>query len=87
MARSLDSQDSQRYRDKIALMIKFGKNLRRLRSERGLTQNELADRMGVRPASICAMECGQANATLSTVSRLAAALDVDASEFLREVGA
>lgn len=35
-----------------------GSIIRRLRKEQGLTQEELADRSGIRQASISAYECG-----------------------------
>ncbi len=45
------------------------------RLRRGLTQRELADRMGTTLSVVSRLEGGSANPSLSTLKRLAAALD------------
>ncbi len=55
----------------------FARNLRRLRMEQGLTQEELAARAGMHRTFIGAVERGDRNASLRTVQRLADALGVE----------
>lgn len=54
-----------------------GQNVRRLRSAAGLTQEGLAERMGVDRAYINALELGKRNPTIITLWRVAEALGVD----------
>ena len=53
----------------------FGEHVRDLRQERGLTQNDLAQRMGVPQSRISEMESGMSAPNLVTLLRLAAALE------------
>jgi transcriptional regulator with XRE-family HTH domain len=55
----------------------FGRAVRRLRRERGMTQAELADRLGLGRTSVTNLEKGQQNPPLSLLPELAAALGVD----------
>jgi transcriptional regulator with XRE-family HTH domain len=55
----------------------LARNLRRLRLERGLSQDDLAGEAGVRQALISAIEVTTANPTLESLDRLASALGVD----------
>jgi transcriptional regulator with XRE-family HTH domain len=50
--------------------------LRRLRIERGDTQEDLAHRAGLTVAAFARIERGKANPTWTTVRRIAAALEV-----------
>lgn len=49
------------------LLQEVGKDLRRRRTARGLTQGALADLAGVCRATICLIENGKANPTLETL--------------------
>ncbi len=49
---------------------------RRLRAERGDTQEDLAHRAGLTVAAFARIERGHANPTWTTVTRIAAALDI-----------
>jgi transcriptional regulator with XRE-family HTH domain len=55
----------------------LARNLRRLRLERELSQDDVAAEAGVRQALISAIEVETANPTLETLDRVAAALKVD----------
>jgi transcriptional regulator with XRE-family HTH domain len=50
--------------------------LRRLRTERGYTQEDLAHRAGLTVAAFARIERGNANPTWTTVRRIAAALEI-----------
>ena len=50
------------------------------REKRGLTQRELADKVGVSPGAIGQYETAKRNPSIEVVFRLATALDVTVSE-------
>jgi transcriptional regulator with XRE-family HTH domain len=58
------------------LQLSLGKGLQLARQSSGLTQSELADEAGLSRATIAKIESGDADPKLSTLSRLAAALQV-----------
>lgn len=60
----------------------FGSNLRRHRIEAALSQEALAERIGVDRAHVSAMERGQQNVTIITLWHAARALDVRPAELL-----
>lgn len=62
-------------------------NIRALRQEAGLSQAELADRVGVSQTWISRLELGQGNPTLNTLNRLAEAFDVRITDLLGEQAA
>lgn len=51
-----------------------GRNLRRLRAERGLSQERFAEHLGVHRTYMGGLERGERNLTLKSVERLAATL-------------
>jgi transcriptional regulator with XRE-family HTH domain len=59
-----------------ALQIVVGRNIRRLRLERGLSQEELADEIGVHRTYMGGVERGERNLTLRSLERLAQRLGV-----------
>lgn len=65
------------------VLAHVGENLRRFRALRDLSQSALADRSGVSRRMIGAMEGGDANVSLSTLDRLAAALDISLTQLIR----
>ncbi len=56
-------------------MYVFGKRLRELRKEKGLTQEQLGDLVGVTKVSICCYENGTRTPTLETLVDLADVLN------------
>ena len=62
----------------------FGDNLRRFRTQAGLSQEAVAVRMGVDRAHVSSMERGQQNVTLSTMWLAAQALGVKPADLLDE---
>ncbi len=61
----------------------FATNLRRLRHERGLSQDDLAYEAQVSRSYLSQLEKGAYYASLKVVGRLAATLDVEPSELLK----
>jgi transcriptional regulator with XRE-family HTH domain len=65
----------------------FGRNLRRCRLAAGLSQEAVAERMGVDRAHVSSMERGRQNVTLLTIWQAAQALGRKPKEFLDEEAA
>jgi transcriptional regulator with XRE-family HTH domain len=68
-------------RDKEYL-IAFGKNLRRIRKEKGLSQRQLEFESEVSKNQIGNIERGEVNTTISTIRMIAKALDVQPKKLL-----
>jgi len=62
----------------------FGRNLRRYREQHGLSQEAFADVVGVHRTYMGGVERGERNLTLRSVERIAALIEVDPLELLRE---
>jgi transcriptional regulator with XRE-family HTH domain len=60
-----------------AFLGDFGRAVRHFRQERGLTQAELADRLGLGRTSVTNLEKGAQNPPLSLLPELASALGID----------
>lgn len=63
-----------------------GRNLRRVRLEKGLTQEEFAEKSGFSQQYLSGLERGQRNPTVVTVYELAMALGVGHLELLKPRG-
>lgn len=63
------------------LLKQFGKNLRKLRLEKNLTQEQLAEEAGISQVQIARMEAGQLNTTISSLYNLSKALEVSFDRF------
>jgi transcriptional regulator with XRE-family HTH domain len=61
-----------------------GRNVRRLRIAAGMSQAELAERMGVDRAYVSGLELGQRNTTIVTLWHIAEALGVKLRRFFDE---
>ena len=59
-------------------------NLKRLRTEKGMTQEELANKVGVLNTSICNYEARIREPNIETLKKLASALDVTVDELLED---
>lgn len=65
-----------------ATIARLARNVTRLRQGARLTQEELGARSGVHPTEVSRIEKGERDVRVSTVGRLAQALDVRPSELL-----
>ncbi len=64
------------------MTIPFGETLRRLRIEKGLSQQQLADRLHMERSSVSNWEAGRRTPDAAAISQLGKVLDVDASVLL-----
>lgn len=62
------------------LKKEFGKRVKQLREERGLTQPQLAELIGVQPITISNIEVGRYGSHFSTIEKLMKALRVKARD-------
>jgi transcriptional regulator with XRE-family HTH domain len=65
----------------------LGRAVRRLREERGLTQEELASRAGTTFGTVSRMESAKSAPAWATVRAVATALDVTLGELATAIGA
>ena len=62
---------------------KLGLNLKRIRTKKKMSQGDIARALEAHRAYVSGIENGKRNPTLATIEKLAAALDVSASELLK----
>jgi len=65
------------------VLVSFAENLRRRRKELGISQEQLGARAGIQMADISRYEAGHRDPRISTVARLATALDVPIADLLQ----
>jgi ribosome-binding protein aMBF1 (putative translation factor) len=65
------------------LALEVGEQVRDARETAGLTQRELASRMGTSQAAIARFEAGGVGATLKTLQKVATALNLEVAVLLR----
>jgi transcriptional regulator with XRE-family HTH domain len=65
-------------------VVFIGDKLKNLRIRRALTQQELADRAGISSNALNRIELNKAEPHMSTLRKLAKALDVDPTELVGE---
>ena len=63
---------------------KLGKNLKRIRIAKGITQGDIVRKLGVGRGFISNIENGKANPTLSTIAKVAKAIGVSIEKLLKE---
>ena len=62
---------------------KLGENLKKIRTNKNITQTELAEKLGVDKSFVSNLENGKNNPTLSTIASLAQALGVTTKEIIK----
>ena len=67
------------YRDEI-LLKNFGANLKKLRSQRGISQEELSYQADLDISQIGRIERGKVNTSICVIQRIAKALEVEIKE-------
>jgi transcriptional regulator with XRE-family HTH domain len=69
--------------DKNSIQIIFGNNLRRIRIEKGFTQEQLANELGVEISQISRIERGIINTSIATLYFISIILGVDLNDFFK----
>ncbi len=67
------------------LLKKLGSNLRQIRHDRGLTQEELAEIAEVHPVYVSYIEKGSRNPSITKILQLAMALKCEPAEIFRGI--
>lgn len=62
---------------------KLGRNLKRIRKEKGITQGDIVRALGMDRAFVSNIENGKTNPTLATITKLAKAVGVSTDELLK----
>lgn len=65
------------------ILIRFGRKVRELRTDKNLTQQQLADVSGLHKNYIGMIERGERNPSLVNIEILAKSFEVDISELLK----
>jgi transcriptional regulator with XRE-family HTH domain len=61
---------------------KLGKNLKRIRTAKGISQGEIGRKLEVDKSFVSNIENGKTNPTLSTIAKIAKAIGVSAGELM-----
>jgi DNA-binding XRE family transcriptional regulator len=69
---------------KMQAVVYIGDRLKNLRTRRALTQRELAERAGISTNALNRLELDKAEPHMSTLRKLARALDIDPTELVEE---
>lgn len=62
---------------------KLGQNIKRIREQKGMTQGDICRALNLDRGYISSIENGKRNPTLSTIKKLADALNVSVDELLK----
>lgn len=62
---------------------KLGENLKRIRTEKGISQGDIVRAMGMPRSFVSSIENGRTNPTLATITKLAKAVGVSVGELMK----
>lgn len=62
---------------------RLGKNLKKIRTEKGISQGDIVKASGIDKAMISNIENGKTNPTLTTIAKLAKAIGVSVGELMK----
>lgn len=82
-----DSPERRRGYDKAGRAVRLAMEIRALREARGLSQRELAERVGTTQSAIARLEGGNISPSLPTLDKVAEALEAELSVSLIDVHA
>lgn len=82
-----DSPDRRRGYEKAGRAIRLAMEIRALREARGLSQRELAERVGTTQSAIARLEGGNVSPSLLTLDKIAEALQAELSVSLVDLHA
>ena len=67
----------------ISETAKLGKNLRRIRTEKGISQGDIVRALGMGRGFVSNIENGKGNPTITTIAKLAGVLGVPTEELVK----
>ena len=67
------------------ILVRYGKAVRKIRSEQGISQEELADLCGLHRTYISDVELGKRNLSLENIEKIAFALKYSLPDFFKKV--
>ena len=62
---------------------KLGRNLKRIRTKKGITQGDIVRTLGMPKSFVSSIENGRTNPTLATIAKLARAIGVSVGELMK----
>jgi len=62
---------------------KLGENLKRIRTEKGISQGDIVRKLGMPKSFVSNIENGKTNPTLATIAKLAKAIGVSVGELMQ----
>ena len=62
---------------------KLGQNLKRIRTEKGISQGDIMRTLGMPKSFVSSIENGKTNPTLATIAKLAKALSVPLEDLIK----
>lgn len=71
-------------KDKLEINIILGKNIRKYRQLRGLSQEELMEKIEIDPSSMSDIECGKRQPKPETLMKIVKVLNISYSELYEE---
>jgi transcriptional regulator with XRE-family HTH domain len=70
---------------KSEILLKYGQVVRKIRLEKGISQETLADLSGLHRTYMSDVELGKRNVSLENIDRIANALGVSISEIFKQI--
>ena len=70
---------------KSEILLKYGQVVRKIRLEKGISQETLADLSGLHRTYKSDVELGKRNVSLENIDRIANALEVSISEIFKQI--
>ncbi|HWB26441.1 MAG TPA: helix-turn-helix transcriptional regulator [Chitinophagaceae bacterium] len=70
--------------NELHLLVTVGANIRRIRTGRNLSQNDLAIMCNFEKASMSRIEAGKTNVTLLTLQKISKALNVNITDLVEQ---
>ena len=70
---------------KSEILLKYGQVVRKIRLEKGISQETLADLSGLHRTYMSDVELGKRNVSLENIDRIAHSLEVSISEIFKQI--
>ncbi|NCO25090.1 MAG: transcriptional regulator [Candidatus Nealsonbacteria bacterium CG18_big_fil_WC_8_21_14_2_50_37_10] len=74
LAEKLENPKFKKYYDEYGKQLEIAYQILQLRKQKGLSQTELAKKIGTKQCNVARMEAGQQNFTIDTLQKIASAL-------------